>query len=67
MAKSQKAPKAPRESAQGGVQFSEEEKAAIVKACTKYRQMIPIYLAARQAEAAVIDAVIVKLTKNSQS
>jgi hypothetical protein len=43
------------------VALSAEEIEALLAACRRYRHTIPVYLASRQAELSVLDAVVKKL------
>ncbi len=44
--------------------LSETEVAIIVKACTKYRHLLPTYIASVQDEIKTIDKIINKLSKS---
>jgi hypothetical protein len=43
------------------VTLTRAEVEVVVSACRKYRQTIPVYIASRQEEAQIIDAVLKKL------
>ena len=46
----------------GGLSFTRAEIELLLKACSKYRSVIPIYLKSSEAELRLIDAIIRKLS-----